>query len=133
MCLGGGGPAGGGPGGGGPGGGRSGGGAPKGGALKGVAPKGGTPKGGTPKGRGPKFRVFFFPPATIFFLSFLSSGSFRGILVVFLKRGALKCVRLEFSGCRVKPQEKKERNFGRSGGGAVRRRVSGWGRSGGGA
>ena len=38
--------------------------------------------------------------------SFLFSslwGSSRGILVVFLKAGKLKCARLEFLGCRVKP------------------------------
>ena len=39
----------------------------------------------------PKFRSFFplFPPQFSFFFSLL--GSFRGILVVFLKGGALKC------------------------------------------
>ena len=75
----------------------------------------------------PKFRSFF--PATISLFLCLCGGSSRGILVVFLKAGALKCARLEFSGCRVKPRrprtfqrilrrerEKKERNFGRSGG-----------------
>ena len=55
-------------------------------------PKGGAQKGGAPKGGGPKFRSFFPSPATIFFL--LSLGSFRGILVVFLKAGTLKCARL---------------------------------------
>ena len=105
------------------------------------APKGGGPKcGGHRKGRGarrmggPKFRVFFFPsPAPIFdvffFLSLSLWVSSRGILVVFSKRRALKCARLEFSGCRVKPpggpkathntqhMGAGERNFGRSGGG----------------
>ena len=55
----------------------------------------------------PKFRSFFSSPATVFFLSSLSWGSFRGILVVFLKAGTLKCARLEFSGCRVKPRRFK--------------------------
>ena len=36
----------------------------------------------------------------LFFSLWVSS---RGILVVFVKAGALKCARLEFSGCRVKP------------------------------
>ena len=73
--------------------------------LEKVAPEGwgprrvGAPKGGGPKPRrvghrkvghrrvgGPKFRAFFPLPATIFFLSSLSWGSFRGILVGFLKR-----------------------------------------------
>ena len=58
----------------------------KGGAPKGGAPKGGAPKGGAPKGGRPKISRFFSLPATIFFLSSLSWGSFRGILVGFLKR-----------------------------------------------
>ena len=45
------------------------------------------PKGGGPEGWGSEMRVaqnfgFFISPATIFFLSSLSWGSFRGILVV---------------------------------------------------
>ena len=56
------------------------------------------------KGGSPKFRAFFFPLPPPF-RSFLSLwGSFLGILVVFLKAGTLKCARLEFSGCRVKPR-----------------------------
>ena len=47
--------------------------------------------------------ALFSSPATMFFLFSLSWGSLRGILVVFLQTGALKCSRLEFSGCRVKP------------------------------
>ena len=37
----------------------------------------------------------FPPPATIFILSSLAWGSSRGIFVVFLKAGTLKCARLE--------------------------------------
>ena len=46
-----------------------------------------------PKGGG-------LPPQFSFFLP--SWGSFRGMLVVFEAAGALKCARLEFSGCRVR-------------------------------
>ena len=42
----------------------------------------------------PKCLSFFPSPATIFILSSLSWVSSRGILVVFLKAGALKCERL---------------------------------------
>ena len=63
--------------------------------------KGGAPKGGAPKGGGPKFRVFFSSPAPIFALFVSLWVSSRGMLVVFSKAGALKCARLEFSGCRV--------------------------------
>ena len=56
----------------------------------GGAPKGGAPKGGAPKDGEPKISRFF----TMFFLSSLSWGSFRGILVVFLKAGTMKCARL---------------------------------------
>ena len=52
----------------------------------------------------PKCRSLFPFPATIFFLSSLSWGCSRGILVVFLKAGTLKCARLEFLVCRVKPR-----------------------------
>ena len=48
------------------------------------------------------FALFFPSPAAKFVLSFPLWGSFRGILVVFLKTGTLKCARLEFSGCRVR-------------------------------
>ena len=40
------------------------------------------------------FALFYPSPATVFILSSLSWGSFRGILVVFLKAGTLKCARL---------------------------------------
>ena len=42
-----------------------------------------------PSTRPPKIAVFFSSPATIFFLSSLSLGSFRGILVVFEEPAAL--------------------------------------------
>ena len=45
--------------------------------------------------RTPKFSFFFFPSsATIFILSSVSWVSSRGILVAFLKAGALQCARL---------------------------------------
>ena len=64
---------------------------PQGGAPKGGAPKGGAQGWGTegwgPEGWGAQnFALFFSLPARIFFLSSLSWGSFRGILLVFLKR-----------------------------------------------
>ena len=68
------------------------------------------PKGvGARRGGRPKISRFFFslPPETSLFL--LSLG---GLLVEFwwcLKRRALKCVRLEFSGCRVKPRRPQSR------------------------
>ena len=54
--------------------------------------KGWGPKGWGPCG-GPRISRFFFPsPATVFILFSLSCWSFRGILVVFLKRrGAQMC------------------------------------------
>ena len=89
-------------------------GAPKRGTLKGGAQKGGAPKGG-----GPKISRFFFPPpATIVFLLSLSWGP----CVEFwwcLKRRALKCARLEFSGCRVRAPAARS-------GGAAGRRVVHW-------
>ena len=60
-----------------------------------VGPKGGAPKGGAPTGGGPKISRFFFPsPATKFVRFFPLWGSSRGILVLFLKAGTLKCARL---------------------------------------
>ena len=55
------------------------------------------------------FALFFPSPATIVFLFSLSCWSFRGILVVFEAPGTLKCARLEFSGCRVKPRRPRSR------------------------
>ena len=55
-------------------------------------------KGGAPKGGEPKISFFSFPPPAIIFFLLSLLGSFRGIFVVF---EALKCARLEFSGCRV--------------------------------
>ena len=72
--------------------------------------KNGAPKGWGPEGWGAQNFAFFFPsPATMFILSSLSWGSSRGILVAFLNAGALKCSRLEFSGCRVKPRRPQSR------------------------
>ena len=78
---------------------------PKGGGPKGGGPKGGGPKGGGPKGGGPEISRFFSfsrPHVRSFCLSLWVSS--RGFLVVFLKARTLKCARLEFSGCRVKPR-----------------------------
>ena len=61
----------------------------------------GAPKGGGRRVWGPKFRAFFPSPTTIFFLSSLSWGSFRGILVVFEGRNPEMCT-FGLSGCRVK-------------------------------
>ena len=61
--------------------------------------KNGAPKGGAPKGGRPKISRYFSSSASQFVLLFPLWGSSRGILVVFLKAGALKCARLEFSGC----------------------------------
>ena len=54
------------------------------------------------------FALFFPSPATAFHFFSLSFGLFRGILVVF-EAPALKCARLEFSGCRVKPRRPRSR------------------------
>ena len=55
----------------------------------------GQPSAGQPSAGLPKISLFFFPPpVTIFILLSLSWGPFVGILVVFLKAGALKCARL---------------------------------------
>ena len=85
-----------------------------------MAPKGGAPNGGGPNGGGPKFRAFFPSPATVFILFSLFwsfSWNFGGVQ----STGALKCARLEFSGCRVRApaarsggreREKKSENLG---------------------
>ena len=71
-----------------------------------MAPKGGaqTQKKWAPKVGGSKFRAFFHLPLPFspFFLSPLVFS--RGILEVFGSARRLKCSRLEFSGCRVKPR-----------------------------
>ena len=55
-----------------------------------------------PEGWGPA--RFFFPSPTTSFALFLSHwGASRGFLVVFGSARALKCARLEFSGCCGKP------------------------------
>ena len=67
-------------------------------AKNGLSQRVGAPKGGAPKGETPKISLFFSPsPAAKFVLFFPLWGSSRGILVVFLKAGTLKCARLEFS------------------------------------
>ena len=58
---------------------------------------------------GPKFRAFFPSPATKFVLLFPLWGSSRGFLVVFGSARAVKCARLEFSGCCVKPRRPQSR------------------------
>ena len=58
---------------------------------------------------GPKFRALFPSPAPIFALFVSLWGSSRGFLVVFESAGALKCARLEFLGCRVKPRRVRSR------------------------
>ena len=63
-------------------------GAPKGGAPKGGAPKGGGEEGQGPEGWGAQNFALFFPLPPQF--SSLSWGSFRGILVGFLKRRGLE-------------------------------------------
>ena len=61
---------------------RAGGGAKKGGAKGGSKPRKVGPRGVGPRRVGAQNFALFFPsPATIFFLSSLSWGSFRGILV----------------------------------------------------
>ena len=93
------------------------------------------PEGWGPEGWGPKISHFFPSPATIFFLSSLSEDSFRGILVVFLKRRgpALQKHHQNSTKGILREREKKER---KNGGGrkkkrakflAVRRRRSGGG------
>ena len=95
-------------------------GAPKGGATKGGAPRGGgrrrvgPQRVGPRRVGGPKFRAFF-SLSRHNFLSFFSllgvfSWNFGGVFEA--QAGALKCARLEFSGCRVRAPA------GRSGGAA---------------
>ena len=67
------------------------------------APKGGATKGGAPEGGGSKFRAFFSSPAPIFALSVSLWGSSRGFWWC-LEVPGLKCARLEFLGCCVKPR-----------------------------
>ena len=58
---------------------------------------------------GPKFRVFIPSPTTSFALFLSHCVSSRGFLVVFGSAGAVKCARLEFSGCCVKPRRPRSR------------------------
>ena len=48
------------------------------------------------------------PPATIFNISSSLGGRFVDFL--WLKAGTLKCARLEFSGCRLKPRRPRSQN-----------------------
>ena len=63
------------------------------------------------------FALFFPSPASIFVLSSLSWGSFRLILVVFLKASTLKCARFKAAALQTPPQfherKKKERDMWR--------------------
>ena len=85
-------------------------GGPKGGGLsrRPKPRKSGGPRGGAQKGArtvgAQNFALFSPLPPQFFLLFSISFGLFRGILVVFGSAGALKCARLEFSGCRVKPR-----------------------------
>ncbi len=73
-------------------------------------PEGLGPEGWGPEGWGPKISRFFFPSPPSFSLFFVSLWvSSRGFLVGFWKRGAVKCARLEFSGCCVKPRRPRSR------------------------
>ena len=68
------------------------------GAWGGVGPERWGPEGWGPEG-------CFFSVSCSHFRSFcLSLGVFSWFLVVFGSAGAVKCARLEFSGCRVKPR-----------------------------
>ena len=53
--------------------------------------------------------LFFLSPAGNFILSVFLWGSTRGILMVFLKAGALKMCTFGLSGCRVKPRRPARR------------------------
>ena len=53
----------------------------------------------------PKFRAFFPFPATVFILFSLSCWSFSWNFGGVWSAGTLKCARLEFSGCCVKPRQ----------------------------
>ena len=55
------------------------------------------------------FHSFF--PLLVSSRGILVVVSSRGILVVFRSAGTLKCARLEFSGCRVKPRRPQSRTF----------------------
>ena len=76
-------------------------------------PKGGDPNPeevgvrtvGAPKGGGPNISRFFFPsPVGNFALLSLSLGVFSWFFGGVWKRRAVKCARLDFSGCRVNPR-----------------------------
>ena len=74
---------------------------PEGWGPEGWSPEGWSPERWSPEGWGAQnFALFSLSRQKI--RSFPLWGSSRGILVVFLKAGTLKCARLEFSGCRVR-------------------------------
>ena len=104
---------------------------PEGWGPEGGGPKGGGPKGGGPEGWGPRRvgarRVAWGPKGggpegwgaqnfALFSLSRRKIRSFPPSLGVFswnfggvFEGGTLKCARLEFSGCRVKPRRPRSR------------------------
>ena len=69
--------------------------------LRRVGLEGWAQKGGAPKGGGAKISRFFFPFPPPFRCFCVSLGVFSWNFGGVLKRGALKCARLEFSGCHV--------------------------------
>ena len=77
--------------------------------LRIVGPRIVGPEGWGPEGWGAQNFVFF-SVSRHHFRSFVSHCvSSRGFLVVFGSAGAVKCSRLEFSGCRVKPRRPRSR------------------------
>ena len=74
-----------------------------------VRPRRVGPRVGPRRVGSPKFRAFFQSPATFSLFLSLSGGSSRGFLVVFGSAGAVKCARLKFSGCCVKPRWPRSR------------------------
>ena len=69
----------------------------------------GAPKGGGQKGGEAQNFALFSLSRSIFALFVSLWVSSRGFLVVSGSAGAVKCVRLEFSGCRVKPRRPQSR------------------------
>ena len=69
-----------------------------------VNPKPRTLRWTTLRGTAQNFALFFPSSRHNFHSSFSLLGSFRWILLVFLKAGTLNIARLEFSGCRVNPR-----------------------------
>ena len=88
-----------------------------------VPNQGGGEEGWASKGGGPNISLFFPSPVTIFFLSSLSWGSSRGILVVFEARGPDMCT-CGLSGCRVKPRRPKAGEGGLAEGGRMKEKTN---------